>query len=312
MKKYDIVMPVVRQDAVKIINNYEILKKYLNFNKIIMLGSEDVEQELKKIKNLKIEFINENEILDGLTFSKIKELISKRGGDPKRTGWYLQQFLKLGYSLICKSDYYIVWDSDTIPLKKIDFFDDNAPYFDIKSEYHKPYFTTIENLFSNNYKKEINGSFISEHMVFKTEYVRNMIEEINKNKKIPGNKFYEKIINAIDNVNNLNNSGFSEFETYGTFVYHKFKDSYKIRNWKSLREGIFYFPLPLNQLQINWLAKKYDAISFEKHDTLCKLNKLWNNKFVYNHFSIGFIIYITYPLMMIRKIVLRTMRSKTK
>lgn len=145
-------------------------------------------------------------------------------------------------------------------------------------------------------------------MIFKTDFVKEMLNEIEKNSKIPGKTFYEKIINAIENKKDLNHSGFSEFETYGTYVYNKYKSEYEIREWKSLREGIFYFSLPLNQKQINWVSKKYDAISFEKHDTLSKLYKLWNNDFVYQHFSITFIKKMTYPYMQCRKIIKKCLK----
>ena len=241
-------------------------------------------------------------MLEKMSFKSIKELIVKRGGNPKRTGWYFQQFLKLGYSRICDNDYYMVWDADTIPVKKVHMFSKNkTPYFHLKTEYHKPYFETINNLFDGKYSKKINGSFIAEHMMFKTEYVKDMLKEIEDNKKIPGKYFFEKIINGISEINDLNNSGFSEFETYGTYVYSKYNKAYKIAKWKSLREGIYYISLPINDDQIKWLSKKYDAVSFEKHDRLSNAYRIWNNKFFYKNISINLVTTIMYPFMMIRK-----------
>ena len=100
-------------------------------------------------------------------------------------------------------------------------------------------------------------------------------------------------------------SGFSEFETYGTYVMNRHSKDYNLREWKSLREGIFYFPIPLDRDASKWVAKKYNAISFENHDSLTKLHKLWNNKFHYKHISINFTTTIMWPYMMFRKYVIK-------
>ena len=66
-----------------------------------------------------------------------------------RVGWYEQQFLKMEYSKICKNDYYLIWDSDTIPIKPVKMFDNNKPIFDMKKEHHSPYFITLDKLIPN-------------------------------------------------------------------------------------------------------------------------------------------------------------------
>ena len=82
---------------------------------------------------------------------------------------------------------------------------------------------------------------------------------------------------------------------------NKYNNSYLLRNWKSLREGIFYFPLPFNNDASMWVSKSFNAISFENHDSLSKLHKIWNNKFHYNYIPIRLTTTIMYPYMMIRK-----------
>ena len=96
-----------------------------------------------------------------------------------RAGWYLQQFLKMSYSFICEDAYYLIWDADTIPVREIQMFDeDGVPFFDVKEEYHRPYFTTLNKIFNNRIKKSNPYSYISDHIVIKTEYMRNLILEI--------------------------------------------------------------------------------------------------------------------------------------
>jgi hypothetical protein len=45
-------------------------------------------------------------------------------GRPVQVGWYLQQFLKMGAArhVAGLSDYYLLWDSDMVPLKPMQWF----------------------------------------------------------------------------------------------------------------------------------------------------------------------------------------------
>ena len=303
MEKFDLVIPALGKDAQKVLNNIEYFRKNINYKKIIFIGDDNVKRMIFKLDSNDIEFVDENSIMPNLNLTEIKELVKKRGGNPKRAYWYFQQFLKIGYCYISKDNYYMTWDSDTVPVRKIEFFDENGkPYFDLKTEYHKPYFETIKVLLGID--RQIKRSFIAEHNFFRVDYMKEMINDIMKNEKIEGNVFYEKIINAI-NIKDLDYSGFAEPEIYGTYVLKKHPNIYSLRKWKSLREGIFYIKQPLNDDSASWVAKQYHAISFEKHDTITKLHPIWNNKFTFKNISINFITTIMYPYMIIRKYLKR-------
>jgi hypothetical protein len=97
------------------------------------------------------------------------------------------------YYKICKDKYYLIWDADTIPVKRVKMFNLNKPFFDVKTEYHKPYFETMNKLFPK-LRKLYNYSFISEHMVINTEFMKALINEININTNISGDIWYEKVI----------------------------------------------------------------------------------------------------------------------
>jgi hypothetical protein len=90
-------------------------------------------------------------------------------------------------------------------------------FFTMKSEHHVPYFKTINVLFDGAIFKLTNKSFIAEHMMVDKDIMMEIIRKIESNRKINGNKFYEKILYAIDD-NEIAGSGFSEFETYGNYV----------------------------------------------------------------------------------------------
>ena len=264
--KMSLVVPTVSKDLYKISRNFKFYKKYIvGINNLVFIGDEKVEKIIKQkqyIFKLPLNFINEKFLID---IDKLKNLIKLRKKSAiRRSGWYIQQFLKMQYSKICQDMYYLIWDSDTIPVKEVEMFNNNGkPYFDVRTEYHKPYFDTMKKIFPKLGKK-YNYSFISEHMLIKTELMRTLINQININNNISGNTWFEKIINCID-LEELEYSGFSEFETYGTFVNEYYNKTYDIRPWKSLRYGKYYYnPKYLTSNDILNIAKNYDSISFEK------------------------------------------------
>ncbi len=121
------------------------------------------------------------------------------------------------------------------------------------------YFITIKKLFGID--KQIEKSFVSEHMLFNTACMKEMISEI-ETLFFHGEKFYEKIFYGmgIDNMKR----GFSEFETYGNWMLSRHPEKYALRNWSSMRLGGYFLESnALNEKDIEWLSKDFDAITFE-------------------------------------------------
>ena len=209
------------------------------------------------IPNISSSIINEDFLVPN---DEIIKIFNIRGiNETNRIGWYEQQFLKMSYSLICKKEYYLIWDADTIPIKKVNMFENRYPIFDIKSEHHQPYFITIGHLLPNLRFSKF--SYISEHMIIKTEFMKNLIEQIEKNTNIKGKNFWEKIIMSIDKKEIIH-SGFSEFETYGSFVDTYYPNYYKHREWPSRRDMVkFYGHIDnLCKNDFDWLAKDFISI----------------------------------------------------
>ncbi len=243
-----------------------------------------------------------------LSFDEVHALMTERlapilkGRELPRgvTGWYYQQFLKMQYALICEDEYYMVWDGDTIPCRPIRMFQEESgkPYFDLKTELHEGYFETLGRILPGM-RKVIGRSFISEHMLFKTEYMREMIAEIEANgvgnegmQKDPlqisengagrenysGMKFWERILHAIP-TERIQESDFSEFETYGTFCALRHMGDYVLREWHSFRLGGEFFDTEtISERDFAWLGRDFDAISFEKgHSVREDHRNLFNN-----------------------------------
>jgi len=247
-------------DTKTFIKQIDYLKKFINFDKMIIISKNN-----SKIinDNIYTVIINEEQLIKR---ENLIAIFNKRGINEKnRIYWYHQQFLKMSYSRICEKEYYLLWDSDTIPIKHINMFDNKNPIFDMKDEHHSAYFKTLQCLMPNlHFSRQ---SYISEHMIIKTEYMNNLLDKIENNNDILGNFFWEKIIMSID-LKDLTKSGFSEFETYGNYVDTIFPKVYRHRRWSSNRHMSKYFESieNLSIRDLNWLSNEYYTITFEKWD----------------------------------------------
>lgn len=259
---FDVVIPVAKDDVSLAIKNVPYIFKMLSPRKIVFIGSKDIESSFPL--NEKLEFINEDNIYQGMKLNTIKSIMCNITGNNISSGWYFQQFLKMSYATICKEDYYVIWDADTIPLNAISFFDDRSGkyLFTMKTEHHKPYFATLKKLFNGEVTKYNNRSFIAEHMIIDTKIMIELIKKIESNRKLKGNYFYEKIMYSID-VKNIQGAGFSEFETYGNYVMKYYSDKYIMRELRSLREGRMYFGMSPTDDELLRASKSFDLISIE-------------------------------------------------
>ena len=268
---YDVLIMTTAKDFLRLKSNYHRLVKNMPARQLIFVGSVEV-GELVKQQNLgeRVGFINEDDILPFTKVHAIMQDVLQTQEVPRGvTGWYYQQFLKMQYSLVCKDDYYLVWDGDTIPCKSFTMFHEDGitPYFDLKREYHEEYFTTMAKLFPGMHKC-IEPSFISEHMLIKCEIMKSLINDIMNNTQLLGESFYERIIRCID-VSKITSNSFSEFETYGTYTCFKFLNSYRLRNWHSFRyAGCFFDPDLISDADYKWLGNDFDAVSFEKNHSV--------------------------------------------
>lgn len=284
--QYDALIVVTAKDYERVQNQYHRLAADLPARRIFFVGNEEV-AELVKASNLgeNVGFINEDNILP---FDEVHRVMTRalesllQGKELPRgiTGWYYQQFLKMQYARMCEDSYYLMWDGDTIPCGSFSMFHEKSgvPFLDVKNEYHKKYFDTMSRLLPG-IRKCIEKSFISEHMLINCDIMKKLLQDIEGNKAVPGNTFWEKIISSID-VDDLQSNSFSEFETYGTYVALKYPEAYRLRNWHSFRYGgVFYSLDTISDSDYEWLGKDFFAISFEKGDYVREDQKnLFDNK----------------------------------
>lgn len=228
---------------------------------ITLIGPSFIEPMARRLDE---NFMHEDDILNDFTLSDIKRYFRKRGcSSDKRAGWYLKQFINIGYSLReDASKYYMAWDSDTILLRPIQIFDGVKPVFSIDSEFHRPYFNTIKSIL--NIDKQVPFSYITEYMIFNKDIARKMLALICKIKNVELNKVFEAILDSVDS-SHLEGSGFAEYETYGNYVEAYHKGSYSYRKHNKLRNGSSFFGFKPTNDVLEWLSCDYDAVSFESH-----------------------------------------------
>ena len=273
MQEFDTLIVITGKDYDRVHRNYPRLFKYLPARDIIFIGGDEVKERLERdyaagLVAQNARFINENEVLPFKEIDSVMQEILKVEDVPRgMSGWYYQQFLKMRYSALCSDEYYMVWDGDTIPCRGFSMFSqDGMPCFDLKQEYCENYFITLGALFPGM-RKCIPKSFISEHMLFKKEYMEELINAIESNASLNGNTFHEKILRLIG-IERMKYPSFSEFETYGTYVCMRHMGSYRMRDWHSFRYcGNFFDPDTINDEDYEWLGRDFEAVSFEKRAT---------------------------------------------
>lgn len=269
---FDVIIPVASKDLSFVFKTIELINCNLEgVSQIFIITNKKHFRKLNnKISNNCV-LLDEDILINELSYYQVQTYI--RSVSPKSvncTGWYFQQFLKyaFGLSKYCNSEYYLSWDADTLPLHKLSFFSDNHPLFTRKNEYHEPYFITLKKLL--NLTKVVDYSFIAEHMLFKTDIVKDMIYNIS-NANVKGDTWVQKIINACS-FEEGKYAFFSEFETYGTYCVVKYPDLYKVRQLNTFRAAGLIRGRYINRNLLEKLSMDLDIASFEASHALFPWN----------------------------------------
>lgn len=286
-QRYDVIVPMTADNLPVFHINVEWIKKNLSCKRIIVIGAENLRVPSEE---LGVDFILEDSLVEGMTLKNIKGVMESRLGHGKRSGWYFQQFLKLAYAYVCEDEYYIVWDADTVPLHKIDHMIAGQPVFTKKEEMEPAYFQTLDKLFDGKVKRCVDFSFICENMIMNVKVMKEMLADIMQQPGLQGGTFWERILSAVSDEN-LPGSGFSEFETYGNYVMTYYPELYGLRSLKVFRNGAEFFGMSPNRRQMEWAAKSYDTIAFERwsyhHEWL---GKICGSKAVMSVFSLSALV----------------------
>ena len=207
-------------------NYFNFIKLYKNLKFFIICQSKDFDLFKNTFNFDNCEIINEDEILTLKEFKKIFINLSQsstyKEEFEQRLSWYYQQVLKLSFVIDFINKFkekIVIWDADTIILKKINFFNNNiSNNFGTFFEFHKPYYLTTKNIF---------GVLPSVFISSLTQFISISLEDNRVlNKRL--NNFFKKnsmstskwisniILKSIFDVHKIyNGSMFSEYELIG-------------------------------------------------------------------------------------------------
>lgn len=263
---FDIIIPCSKRDAGFLPRVVEYIRKNISEAGVIYVITARAlfDNVRKHLGDDVVTLVDENEMIENFTFSRVKELLTKKKWYV-RQGWYFQQLLKMGFSQTdMAGEYYLSWDADTLPLSKLSFMDNGHPLFTVKKEYHPAYFETMEKLFVGGCKK-FSYSFICEHMLFKSSVMRELISEIAQNDRIEGSDWMEKIINACEfsQTDIYKEPYFSEFETYGTYAMLRYPELYHTRQLNTFRGAGYIRGRSISDKMLEELSLDLDIASFE-------------------------------------------------
>lgn len=263
-RKFDIIIPVGPNDvnfAHRVVDY--VWRCLLEAEHIYIITNINSFNKIKKEipKEIPVTFLDENNLLEGLSFKRIKELLTKYASPNSEisVGWYLQQFLKYAFarSKYAKS-YYLSWDADTLPLAPIKYFDGDNILFNPKHEYNINYFNTIEKILG--YGRLVDYSFISENMLFSVEYVESMLQEIER-RSTGSLDWIEFIISSCNFQSPL--PAFSEFETYGNYCVLNYPGIYQKRHLNTFREAGYIAGRYISESKLKEMSFDLDTASFE-------------------------------------------------
>ena len=230
-----------------IIENYFELKKlYKNIKIFIVCPEKDFVEFKQKINFDEVSILSEEKIISFEIFKEIYEKNSKdilyKNNFESRLNWYYQQILKISFVLNfikVKKENIIIWDADTLILKKIDFFFNNSSiYYGTFNEFHNQYFETNKTIL--NFQEKFHISFLTQFASLTTDEGKLILDTL-KLDNYDDKKLYlnlsELILKSIFKTHKIyNGSMFSKYELIGQINYEN-----KLKKQKpilSLRFGL--------------------------------------------------------------------------
>ena len=211
----------------------------------------------KGITPIGINVISEEAISPKISAVKIRDLLPERY--KKKSGWYLQQILKIEALRSLTDDQVgLIWDSDTIPLKKLGFINsDKTLNYYVGQEFHPDYFATNNKLV--NIGKVAKFSFISQCFPIYGGNLKALIQLIESSGAGP---WYEIVAK---NLQGSSDMSFSEYELMGSYLFNSALKSMRFLDNPWSRDGrrIIKSYRNLNHNFLQGLSDRYDFIAVE-------------------------------------------------
>ena len=98
------------------------LRRFVHMKRLYVISARSNFPRFQRALGPDVELLDEDSMTPGLTLRQLRSFVLP--GLEKGAGWYLQQLDKLAFSFRPSSDdYYLIWDSDTVPLRPLEFFE---------------------------------------------------------------------------------------------------------------------------------------------------------------------------------------------
>ncbi len=169
-----------------------------------------------------IRYINENDVLP----DRVKNLSYTLRG-VNMNGWIRQQVLKLTAFHYLSATHILVYDSDTMLVRDISFFEGNKQIFFLSDEYNKNYHAMTQRLIGPIVRHP--RSFVSHFMMLQRDLVVALENQIEHHM---GMGMVEAILARLDRSVY---SSLSEFELYGNYVHTFAPERMTTRYWYNVK-----------------------------------------------------------------------------
>ncbi len=219
-KQISIMIPFIAKDE-HLLNNVllSLEKNCLNPIKKVFLVSPNAESKQQNFAtSLNVEHLLDSQLVE-ITKDQINYIVN--GYD--RSGWLLQQFIKLSIDKLEGTEDVLVWDADTMLNKPTCFINQNYTQFFFSDEYHLPYFTTLKTLLPKI--KPLPVSLVSHHMLLNKTVLKHLKREIERSNH---KDWISAILFLMDSKEK---SYFSEYELYGNYFFHTQRKKMQFAYW---------------------------------------------------------------------------------
>lgn len=229
---YDVVICLGPNDFNILDESINRIEKYVkNLNKIYIITPLDIIDK-NFLLNSSINNFNNIIVVNENIFPFSKKYIDDLFKTPERSGWYLQQLLKIYAPIIIKEikNNYVIIDIDVFFHNDVKFFDKDKILFNIGDQYWIHYFIHMNKLHPY-LKKLINVSGICHLMPMKRHIVESLLKLVENYHNKP---FWKAFLDCVEPYNYLY-SGCSEYEILFNYTIKRYINEMKIvqLEWKN-------------------------------------------------------------------------------
>jgi hypothetical protein len=204
---------------------------------------------------IEIKILTDEEVLGENLINKIKNKFGQR------SGWVIQQFVKLQVVHLSTSKLSMILDADTFLINSRKFFDEEKIIQTLfpSMEYHKPYYDFLIKIRAIDRLPEY--SFVTHHILIQKDIFRDLFRHIgildpqSLAKKVLGMDWQEH-----------NSSPFSlDYELYAQYLYDKYPSRFVLSRWSNYEIPNFS-SLQDIQNRISSLKKRYASMSAHSYN----------------------------------------------